>query len=142
MTLNRLAWLVGVAVLVLVVNVAISILYMVVYGHLIDPGHDDQYYHDHIQVAAPYCSIVAGIPLMFLAGWWVSGWWEREVAVQAALVVWLAYVLIDIAVLLASVPTMKVEVLFTMKATILFTISFATKLVSVYLGALFGNRLA
>mgnify|MGYP000443690580 FL=1 len=47
---------------------------MVVYGHLIDPGHDEQYYRDHIQVAAPYCSIVAGIPLMFLAGWWVGGW--------------------------------------------------------------------
>lgn len=36
MTLGRLAWLVGVALLVLVVNVVVSILYMVVYGHLID----------------------------------------------------------------------------------------------------------
>ena len=49
MTLGRLAWLVGVALLVLVVNVAVSILYMVVYGHLIDPGHEEQYYHDHIR---------------------------------------------------------------------------------------------
>ncbi len=94
---GRLAWLVGVAVLVLVVNVAVSILYMVVYGHWIDPGHDVQYYNDHIQIAAPYCSIVAGIPLMFLAGWWVGGWWKGEFAVRAALVVWLAYVLIDIS---------------------------------------------
>ena len=95
-TLGRLAWLVGVAFLVLVLNVAVSILYMVVYGHLIDPGHEEQYYHDHIKVAAPYCSIVAGIPLMFLAGWWVGGWWEGEFAVKAALVVWLAYALIDV----------------------------------------------
>lgn len=132
MTLDRVAWLVGVAVLVLVVNVAVSVLYMVVYGYLIDPGHDDQYYHDHIQVAAPYCSIVAGIPLMFLAGWWVGGWWEREFAVQAALVVWLAYALIDITVLLAAGLTTKIA--------ILFTVSFVTKLVSVYLGALFVSR--
>ena len=68
MTLGRLAWLVGVALLVLVVNVAVSILYMVVYSYLIDPGHEEQYYLNHIEVAAPYCSIVAGIPLMFLAG--------------------------------------------------------------------------
>ena len=72
MTLARFAWPLGVALLVLVVNVAVSILYMVVYGHLISPGHEEQYYHDHIKVAAPYCSIVAGIPLMFLAGWWVA----------------------------------------------------------------------
>ena len=31
MTLVRLAWLVGVALLVMVVNVAMSVLYMVVY---------------------------------------------------------------------------------------------------------------
>jgi hypothetical protein len=43
---------------------------MVVYSYVINPGHEEKYYHDHIQVAAPYCSIVAGIPLMFLAGWW------------------------------------------------------------------------
>ena len=102
MMLGRLAWLVGVALLVLVVNVALSILYMVVYGHLIDPGHEEQYYHDHIKVAAPYCSIVAGIPLMFLAGWWVGGWWEGEFAGKAALVVWLTYALIDIGVVLAA----------------------------------------
>ncbi|MCP6755998.1 hypothetical protein NL533_30715, partial [Klebsiella pneumoniae] len=78
MTFSRLAWLVGVALLVMVLNIAGSVLYMVVYGHLIDPGHEEQYYQDHVQVAAPYCSIVAGVPLMFLAGWWVSRWWDGE----------------------------------------------------------------
>src|SRR5262245_4091148 len=110
MTLARLAWLVGVALLVLVVNVAASILYMVVYSYAINPGHEEQYYKDHIQVAAPYCSIVAGIPLMFLAGWWVSGWWEGEFAVKAALTVWLVYALIDIAILLAAGMTTKVAI--------------------------------
>ena len=134
MTLGRVAWLVGVAVLVLVVNVTISILYMVVYGHLIDPGHDEQYYRDHIQVAAPYCSIVAGIPLMFLAGWWVGGWWEGAFAIKAGLTVWLAYALIDIAVLLAAGMTAKIAVL--------FAISFVTKLAAVYFGAMVAGRRA
>ncbi|MBC7784690.1 MAG: hypothetical protein H7144_12705 [Burkholderiales bacterium] len=134
MTLGRLSWLVGVALLVMVVNVAASILYMVVYGHLINPGHEEQYYHDHIQVAAPYCSIVAGITLMFLAGWRVGRWWERGFAVKAALTVWLAYAVIDSAVLLAAGSTVKVAVL--------FAVSMLTKLAAVYLGALVAGRRA
>ena len=131
MTLVRVAWLVGVALLVLVVNVAATFLYMVVYGHLIDPGHEEQYYRDHVQVAAPYCSIAAGIPLMFLAGWWVAGWWEAAFAIKAALVVWLAYALIDIGVLLAAGLTPKI--------CILAAVSLLTKLVAVYLGAMFSG---
>lgn len=132
MSLGRLAWLVGVAVLVLVVNVGFSILYMVVYSYLIDPGHDEQYYREHINVAAPYCSIVAGMPLMFLVGWWVAGWWEGQFAVKAALVVFLAYALIDTAVLVAAGPTTRIAVL--------FAVSFLTKLAAVYVGALVGTH--
>ena len=72
MTLGRVAALTGLALGVMAVNVAISILYMVVYSYAIDPGHEKAYYEAHVQIAAPYCSIVAGIPLMFLVGWWVS----------------------------------------------------------------------
>jgi hypothetical protein len=123
-----MAWLVGVALLVLIANVAASFIYMVVYSYVIDRGHDEQYYRDHIKVAAPYCSIVAGIPLMFLAGWWAGGWWEGSFAVRAALTVWLAYVLIDITVVVAAGLSTKVA--------ILFAVSFLTKLVAVYWGAL------
>ena len=44
MTFSRLAALFGVAILVLVVNIVVSILYMVVYAHLINPGHEKQFY--------------------------------------------------------------------------------------------------
>jgi len=127
MTVGRVALLVGVAVLVLVANVAASILYMVVYGHVIDPGHDPQYYKDHIQIAGPYCSIVAGIPLMFFAGWWVAGWWRRALGVRAAWIVLLAYTVIDLAILLAVGMSIGVG--------LLFVVSFATKLVAVHFGA-------
>lgn len=128
MTLGRVAWLVGVALLVMVLNVAVSILYMVVYSYFIDTGHDAKYYQEHIQVAAPYCSIVAGMPLMFLAGWWVGTWWNNELAVKAAVVVWLAYALIDMSALLAAGLTTKIAVL--------FLVSFLTKLAAVYMGAM------
>ena len=98
MTLGRVAVLVGIALSVMVVNVIISILYMVVYGHVIDPGHEEAYYQEHIKKAAPYCSIIAGIPLMFLAGWWVGGFWEIGLGVWSALIVWLTYAVIDLAI--------------------------------------------
>jgi hypothetical protein len=116
-----------VALLVTVANVLVSVLYMVGYSYFINPGHEKQYYDDHIQIAAPYCSIVAGIPLMFLAGRWVSSWWRGEFGIKSALVVWLAYAVIDIAILLAAGVTSKIAILVTM--------SLLTKLGSIYLGA-------
>ena len=63
MTLVRVLSLIGVAVLVMVLNIVASILYMVVYGHLINPGHPKEFYDQHVQSAAPFCSIIAGIPV-------------------------------------------------------------------------------
>ena len=127
MTLGRAFPLIGVAILVLVTNVAASILYMVVYGNFINPGHEGKYYQDHIQIAGPYCSIVAGIPIMFLAGWWVAGWWRRSLGARGAIFVWLAYTIIDLAILLIAGLSFGVG--------ILFVISFATKLAAGYWGA-------
>ena len=127
MSFGRVVSLIGVTLLVMVTNIVASILYMVVYGYVIDPGHEAQYYEDHIQVAGPYCSIVAGIPLMFLAGWWVAGWSQGRMGVRGALIVWLAYFVIDLSVVLAVGVTMQVAVL--------VAISFATKLVAAWCGA-------
>lgn len=132
--LSRIAWLFGIAVLVMVANIVVSILYMVVYSYLIDPGHEKEYYDAHIQVAAPYSSIVAGIPLMFLAGYWISAWWEGKFAVESALTVWLVYVLIDFAVIMAAGLTSRIA--------ILFAVSFITKLAAIYVGAVIGGRRA
>src|SRR5688572_25194576 len=120
MTLGRVAALIGLALGVMAVNVAVSILYMVVYSHAIDPGHEKAYYEAHVRIAAPYCSIVAGIPIMFLVGWWVG--------MRPAIVVWLVYALVDVAVVAASGPTWRIGAL--------VAVSLVTKLVSAYLGAL------
>src|SRR5688572_27320952 len=124
MTFGRVAALAGLALGVMVVNVAVSILYMVVYSYVIDPGHEKAYYEAHIKIAAPYCSIVAGIPLMFLVGWWLG--------MRPAFVVWLVYAVVDVAILAASGLTLRIGVL--------AAVSLLTKLVSAYLGALAGTR--
>jgi hypothetical protein len=130
MTLGRIAWLVGVAVLVMIANVGVTIVYMVIYGHVLDPGHPEQYYHDHVQIAAPYCAIAGGIPLFFFAGWWVAGWWDSGLGAKAAATVWLAYLLIDGVLLLAAQVTPGLS----------FAISFLTKLAAVWLGAAIRGR--
>ena len=126
MTLVRVATLVGCALGVMAANVAITILYMVVYSYVIDVGHDKAYYEAHVTIAAPYCSIVAGIPLMFFAGVWVGGW-DVALAVRSALFMWLTYAVIDLAILAVSGPTLRMGVL--------VAISLLTKLAAVYCGA-------
>jgi hypothetical protein len=125
MTLGRVAALAGLALGVMAANVVISILYMVVYSYLIDPGHGKEYYEAHIKIAAPYCSIVAGIPLMFAVGWWVGMW--------PALLVWLVYALVDAAIFAASGPM-------TLRMGVLVAVSMLTKLVSAFLGGLASGR--
>jgi hypothetical protein len=125
MTLGRVAALAGLALGVMAANVVISILYMVVYSYLIDPGHGKEYYEAHIKIAAPYCSIVAGIPLMFAVGWWVGMW--------PALLVWLVYALVDVAIFAASGPM-------TLRMGALVAVSMLTKLVSAFLGGLASGR--
>lgn len=132
MTPGRLAVLAGCALGVMAANVAVTILYMVVYSHVVDPGHDKAYYEAHVTHAAPYCSIVAGIPLMFFTGWWVSGFWDVTQAVQSVLIVWLAYAVIDVGILALSGLTVRLGVL--------AAISLVTKLAAVYAGALVGQR--
>ena len=127
MTVLRVATLVGCALGVMAANVAITILYMVVYSHVIDVGHEKAYYEDHVKLAAPYYSIVAGIPLMFLVGVWVGGW-DAALAVKSALVIWLTYAVIDTAIVAASGLTFRMGVL--------VAVSLLTKLAAVYCGAL------
>ena len=119
MTLGRVAALAGLALGVMAVNVAITILYMVVYGYVIDPGHEKEYYDAHVQIAAPYCSIVAGIPLFLIVGWWVGMW--------PAIVVWLVYALVDVVAFAATGPTLRMGAL--------VAVSLLTKLASACLGA-------
>lgn len=131
MTIGRIALLAAIAVGVMAANVAATFLYMVVYSYVIDPGHDKAYYEAHAQVAAPYCSLVAGMPLMFFTAMWV-GSWDVRLAVQSALIIWLAYVVIDLAILLGVGMTRRIAVV--------FAVAGVTKLVAAWAGALLAAR--
>ena len=117
---------------VMIVNVVISVLYVVVCSFLIDPGHDEAYYQAYAQVAAPYSSIIAGIPLMFIAGRWIGSKFPQGNRVKAALLVWLVYFLMDFAIIAAAGALAQIA--------LLFAASFSTKFVAAYLGGLSAQR--
>jgi hypothetical protein len=120
---RRALAVVGVALLVMALNVAASVLYMVVYGHVIAPGHDAAHYDAHVQVAAPWSSIIVGIPLVYFAARWLARRSGRRAGVMIAVV----YIAIDFAILLASGALGRL---------LPFVIaSFATKLAAAWAGA-------
>jgi hypothetical protein len=129
---NRWLLIVPAAIAVLILNVAIHVLYMVVYSYLINPGHDMAHYQAHAEFSAPYSSIVFGIPLMFLVCRWLGKKFGTEFSMTAALLVWLVYFLIDITVLVFAGGLGRMA--------LLFTISFATKFASAYFGGLAARR--
>ena len=69
---------------------------------------------------------------MFLAGWWVGRWWQGRFAVKSAVVIWLVYAVIDVAII--------VEAGMTPTVALLVAISVLTKLAAVYIGALLANN--
>src|SRR5687768_1643955 len=59
----------GVAALILVVNVLISILVVLAYSIFIEPGHPREFYDKAALRIAPWCSHTAGTVLFFVAGY-------------------------------------------------------------------------
>jgi hypothetical protein len=128
MTIKRLALIIGAALLSMVVNVVLSILYIAFYSYFINPGHDERFYQEYARTAAPYCSIVSGIPVLYFVCRWIGGKWESNFAVKAALLVWLVYALIDLSVLTAAGWTTRLAVV--------SLVSMTTKLIAAYFGGL------
>ena len=134
MTFKRLAWIIGAAILILVVNISLSIVYMVFYGYLVNPGQTESFYQEHVKIAAPYCSIIFGIPLFYVVCRWVAGKWERSFALKAGLLVWLVYWVIDLTVIIANFKDL------TLWLGFLVIISLSTKLAAAYLGGLTASK--
>lgn len=132
MKLKDWLWIIVCALLIMAVNVGISILYMVVYGYLINPGQPNQHYQDHVQIAAPYSSIIAGAPLFYLAGRFLTRRWPAAARVKAALLMALVYAVIDLAALASAG--------FQTRLMIFTAISLATKFIAAYLGGQAASR--
>ena len=63
---------------------------------------------------------------MFLAGWWVGGWWRGEFAIS------FVYAAIKVAIALAEEVTSRMAMI--------IAVSLVINLAAVYLGVLFAGR--
>ena len=124
---------VAVAVAAMVLNVAAAFLWVFIYAMLIAPGQDEAAYQAYAMRAAPWCSVIAGIPILFVAGWllarWHGGGWRTGICAAVA------YVVLDVLILVAA------DALFALPA--IEALSYATKLGAAACGgALAARRLA
>lgn len=116
------------AILSGVANVFLFFLFMVLYGHVIDPGHEENYYQEAANGFGPYASIIGGIPVFFLAGVVLRRFLGGR-AVKVAIAAWAIYLAVDLAIVIA-VAAEKVSAFLPF-----LIVSFSTKLAAIYFGA-------
>ncbi len=93
---------IGVALALMVLNVAIAFGVVWFYGAFIEPGHEEAFYQAAAQRIAPWSSIVAGIVLFFGAGWLLAKRKPARNGVLFAATFALIYAAIDLSIIVAS----------------------------------------
>lgn len=91
----------GVALLLMVLNVAASFGVVAVYAYLIEPGHDAAYYEAAAQSIAPWSSVFVGALLFFLAAWFFGVRKPTRSALAFAVTFAAIYTMIDFAIIAA-----------------------------------------
>ena len=90
------------ALAVMIANVAISFGIVWVYSTFISPDQPLSRYQAFAETAAPIGSVVAGIPLMLLAGYLLGRGRQRRGALLAAGAAALVYIVLDVAILVGA----------------------------------------
>jgi hypothetical protein len=93
--------LIGLAILTMITLVIISILEVVVYSYVINPGQVENVYETHAQYSAPYISGIFGFIIFFL----IARYWKKkgyENAFKLVILFPLIYVLLDIIIITIS----------------------------------------
>jgi hypothetical protein len=90
------------ALAVMVLNVAISFGVVWAYSTFVASGQSLSHYEAFATTAAPVSSVIAGIPLMLLAGFLLAKGRTRRDALLAAGLCALVYILLDLAILIGA----------------------------------------
>jgi hypothetical protein len=90
----------AVAVPAMILNIACAFLWVAIYSHLIAPGQGEAAYQAYAMRAVPWSAVIAGVPILFGAGWllarWHGGGW------RTGLLAGVFYLIVDLAILLAA----------------------------------------
>ena len=93
--------LIGVALLLHVALIALSIIEVAIYSYMVSPGHDKEFYSEHANQSGPWVSAIFGSLFMFLL---VRRFIKRFSQQHLAYAIWLPviYITIDFILLLVS----------------------------------------
>jgi hypothetical protein len=91
----------GIALGVMIVNVAISFVVVFAYSLWVEPGHDEAYYEAAAQWIAPWSSIAFGWMLFFIACFVLSRKGDRN-ALAFAITAFAVYAAFDLGILGAA----------------------------------------
>jgi hypothetical protein len=89
----------GLGVLAMALNVLVAFAWVFIYSVAIAPGHDGAFYQAYAQRVAPISAILAGVPILFAAGWLAARGPRRDLA---ALVPAAAYIILDLVLAAAG----------------------------------------
>ncbi len=116
------------AIIAGVANVTLFFLFMVLYGYVINPGHEDAFYQEAANRFGPYASIIGGMPVFFVTGLVLRRFLGTR-ALKVGIAAWCIYFALDMAIILAAAADEFVSLL------PLIVVSFATKFAAIYFGA-------
>lgn len=84
---------IGLGAAAMAANVLVAFLWVWIYSFAVAPGHDGAFYQAYAQRVAPISAIVAGIPILFLAGRMAA---RGTRPLVAALIPAVAYIVLDL----------------------------------------------
>lgn len=119
--------LIGLAILAMITLVIISILEVVVYSYVVNPGQEVSVYEGHAKFSAPFISGIFGFIIFFL----ITRYWKKKEYQDLFKLVILfpfTYVLLDIVVLLLAGTVQWSSFILT------FILANGAKLLGSYLG--------
>lgn len=126
---NNIPWLriIGWAMLVHIILIAISIVEVAVYSMIINPNQEQLIYEQHAQLTAPFISIFFGIILFFfISRVLTKKRYKKRKLIGIAFP--LIYIILDLLILILSQTNWS-------KLYLVFIISFLTKILASYFGA-------
>ena len=115
------------AAFVMALNLAAHILYMIVYSHVIDPGHELVAYQQHAVASAPYVTSIVGFPSMIFVSWQIAKRTPRNYRYVTALSVAVIYLLMDTTIIVLMDQLSQFG--------LLFAISYAPYIVAAFIGS-------
>ena len=120
------------AIVLMILNLAASWVAVAIYAYMINPGHEDAFYHAAAQDIAPWSSVIAGFFLFFAAGYWFAKRKPERNGIAFGLAMAAGYAIVDASVLISM------GVILAM--TGIFVLSMGTKAIAAVLGAIAAGK--